>query len=408
MTNAPPLSGITVTDLTRVLAGPLATMILADLGARVIKVERPGRGDDTRQFGPPFLKDAAGNDTSEAAYYLAVNRGKESLTLDLSKPQGQAIARSLALKSDLLFENFKAGDLAKFGLGYEDLKDQNRGLIYCSITGFGQTGPYRSRAGYDSLVQAMSGLMSITGHADGQPGGGPLRVGVPISDILTGMYAVIAALAALAHRKDTGDGQYIDVSLLDSTVATLTNQAMNYLATGQSPDRIGNTHPNIVPYQAFPTTDGHIVVAVGNDAQFVRYCAVVGRPELAGEARFATNIERVRNRDVLIPMLEDIMADRDTAAWSEAFEEAGIPCGPINTIEEAFADPQVEAREMRIELAHPLAGTVPLVGSPMRLSATPVRYRRAPPLLGEHSEDILRELGHSDDQIDSLKAGGII
>ena len=408
MADAGPLSGIMVIDLTRVLAGPLATMILADLGARVIKVERPGRGDDTRQFGPPFLKDAAGDDTSESAYYLAVNRGKESLTLDLAKPRGQAIARSLAVGSDLLFENFKAGDLEKFGLGYEDLNRDNPGLIYCSVTGFGQTGPSRSRAGYDALVQAMSGLMSITGNADDMPGGGPLRVGVPISDILTGMYAVIAVLAALAHRQSTGAGQRIDVALLDSTVATLVNQAMNYLTTGQSPGRIGNTHPNIVPYQAFPTADGHIVLAIGNDTQFVRFCALVGRPELAEDSRFVSNIERVRNRDVLIPLLGKIMATRTTAAWSTALEEASLPSGPINTIEEVFANPQVQARGMRIELAHPLAGVVPLVASPMRLSATPVSYHLAPPLLGEHTEKILQELGHSAAEIGSLKKAGVV
>ena len=383
-------------------------MILADLGARVIKVERPGRGDDTRQFGPPFLKDAAGNDTSESAYYLAINRGKESLTLDLAKPQGQAIARSLTVGSDLLFENFKAGDLKKYGLGFEDLNKDNPGLIYCSITGFGQTGPYRSRAGYDALVQATSGLMSVTGDADDVPGGGPLRVGVPISDILTGMYAVIAVLAALAHRQRTGAGQYIDVALLDSTVATLVNQAMNYLTTGQSPGRIGNTHPNIVPYQAFATADGQLVLAIGNNAQFVRFCALIGRPELAEDSRFASNIERVRNRDALIPLLGKIMATRTTAAWSKALEEASLPSGPINTIEEVFADPQVQARNMRIELAHPLAGVVPLVASPMRLSATPVSYHLAPPLLGEHTEGILQELGLSTVEIGRLKKEGVV
>jgi formyl-CoA transferase len=408
MSDHAPLTGLTVLDLTRVLAGPMSTMILADLGARVIKVERPGKGDDTRHFGPPFVTDSEGKETSEAAYFMAANRNKESITLDLAKPEGQEIARALAAKADFLFENFKTGDLAKYGLAYDDLKDGNPGLIYCSITGFGQTGPYSNRAGYDSLVQAMSGLMSITGHADDQPGGGPLRVGIPISDMLTGMYAAIAALGALAHRKDTGAGQFIDISLLDATVATLANQAMNYLATGNAPGRIGNTHPNIVPYQAFATADGYIVVAVGNDRQFERYSAVLGQPGLASDERYATNIDRVRNRDVLIPLLSEIMAGRTTAEWSAAFEEAGIPCGPINTLSDVFEDPQVLARDMKIELDHPVAGTVDLVGSPMVLSKTPVEYRRAPPLLGEHTDAILREIGHSDDAIATLRNQGIV
>jgi formyl-CoA transferase len=403
-----PLAGLTVLDLTRVLAGPMSTMILADLGARVIKVERPGKGDDTRQFGPPFVRDGDGNETSEAAYYMAANRNKESITLDLSKSEGQTIARDLAIKADFLFENFKAGDLAKYGLSYDDLKGANPGLIYCSITGFGHTGPYSSRGGYDSLVQAMSGLMSITGLADDQPGGGPLRVGVPISDMLTGMYGAIAALGALAHRKDTGEGQFIDIALLDSAVATLANQGMNYLATGKAPGRIGNTHPNIVPYQAFSTADGHIVVAVANDRQFERYAEILGEPAMASDPRFLTNVERVKNRDELIPHLSELMAARTTAEWSADFEDGGVPCGPINTLEDVFNDPQILAREMKVSLEHPLAGNVDLVGSPMKLSRTPVEYRHAPPLLGAHTDDVLREIGRSVDDIAALRKKGIV
>ena len=403
-----PLTGIKVVDLTRVLAGPYSTMILADLGARVIKIERPGKGDDTRSFGPPFLKDKDGKDTTDAAYYLAANRNKESITVNLSKPEGQAIVRKLLADTDLLVENFKTGDLKKYGLGYDDLKADHPGLIYCSITGFGQTGPYRERAGYDFLVQAMGGLMSVTGNADSVPGGGPLRVGVPISDLLTGMYAAIAMLGAIAHKKDTGRGQLVDVSLLDSTVATLSNQAMNYLATGKAPGRSGNTHPNIVPYQAFATADGFIVVAVGNDAQFVRYAAVIGHPKLAEDPRFATNIDRVRNRDILVPIVEAAMKQRPSAEWYAALEAADISCGPINTIDTVFADPQVQAREMRVELDHPLAGKVPLIGSPLKLSDSPVSYRRHPPLLGEHTKDVLREIGLSDADIAGYRDKGVV
>jgi crotonobetainyl-CoA:carnitine CoA-transferase CaiB-like acyl-CoA transferase len=403
-----PLSGLTVLDLTRVLAGPFSTMILADLGARVIKIERPGRGDDTRQFGPPFLKDLEGNDTTEAAYYLAANRNKESVTINLADRQGQRIVRDLVARSDLLVENFKKGDLGRYGLSYDDLKDSHPALIYCSITGFGQTGPFAERAGYDFLVQAMGGLMSITGNADGVPGGGPLRVGVPISDLLTGMYATIAMMGALAHRQRTGVGQLVDISLLDSTVATLANQAMNYLTTGRSPGRIGNTHPNIVPYQAFATADGAIVVAIGNDRQFARFADLLGKPSLARDPRFDTNIERVRNRAELIPILEAVMATRTSGDWFAMLEAAGLPCGPINTLEQVFADPQVLARGMRIEMDHPLSGTVPLVGSPLKLSASPVTYRRHPPTLGEHTDAILAELGYEAAEIAALRSHGVV
>jgi crotonobetainyl-CoA:carnitine CoA-transferase CaiB-like acyl-CoA transferase len=403
-----PLSGVTVVDLTRVLAGPFSTMILADMGARVIKIERPGRGDDTRQFGPPFLKDKDGNDTNEAAYYLAANRNKESITVNLADPRGQAIVRDLVGRSEFLVENFKKGDLAKYGLSYDDLKDAHPGLIYCSITGFGQTGPFAERAGYDFLVQAMGGLMSVTGNADDAPGGGPLRVGVPISDLLTGMYATIGMLGAWAHRQNTGAGQWVDLALLDATVATLANQGMNYLATGVSPGRIGNTHPNIVPYQAFATADGAIVVAIGNDRQFVRFADLIGKPELADDPRFETNVARVRNRDVLVPVLEAAMASRTSADWTAALDAAGLSCGPINTLEQVFDHPQVQARGMRVEMDHPLSGTVPLVGSPLKLSASPVSYRRHPPTLGEHTDAILAELGRDAGEIATLREQGVI
>ena len=408
MSNEGPLSGLTVVDITRVLAGPSSTMMLADLGARVIKVERPGRGDDTRQFGPPFLKDEDGDDTSEAAYYLSTNRGKESLTLDFSQEEGRKIARALAARADILVENYKVGNLAKYGLGYDDLRHDHPGLIYCSITGFGQTGPYSNRAGYDFLIQAMGGMMSITGNPDGTPGGGPLRVGIPISDLLTGLYASIAILAALAHRQKTGEGQYIDISLLDSTVATLSYQAMNFIATGEEPGRIGNTHPNIVPYQAFATADGNVVVAIGNDAQFVRFCEVIGMAELPLDPRFENNMERVKNRDQLVPLLAGTMARRSSSEWMEAMDSAGLSCGPINTLEEVFSHPQVAARDMKIEMPHPLSGTVTLVGSPLKLSASPVSYRLAPPLLSEHTDGILGELGYSADDIEALKTDGIV
>jgi crotonobetainyl-CoA:carnitine CoA-transferase CaiB-like acyl-CoA transferase len=403
-----PLAGITIVDLTRVLAGPFSTMILADLGARVIKIERPSRGDDTRHFGPPFLKAADGNDTSEAAYYLAANRNKESVTVNLTKPEGQKVVRDLIARADILAENFKTGDLTKYGLGYNDLKDEFPGLIYCSITGFGQTGPYRERAGYDFLVQAMGGLMSLTGNADTVSGGEPLRVGVPISDLLTGMYSAIAMLAAIAHKKDTGAGQLVDVSLLDSTIATLANQGMNYLATGTAPGRIGNTHPNIVPYQAFATSDGFIVVAVGNDGQFIRFAEVLGLPQLSGEARFSTNIERVRNRNALVPALEAKMKMRTSAEWFAALESADIACGPINTLDEVFTNEHVLARNMRIDMPHPLSGTVPLIGSPLNLSASPVSYRSPPPLLGEHTDSILDEIGYGADDIAKMRDSGAL
>ena len=406
---AGPLSHIRVLDLSRILAGPWAGQTLADLGADVIKVERPGTGDDTRGWGPPYLKDAAGHDTAEAAYYLSCNRGKRSVTIDLASQEGQGLVRGLAAESDILLENYKAGGLAKYGLAYDDLKASHPHLIYCSITGFGQTGPYRERAGYDFIIQGMGGLMGITGEPDETSGGGPLKVGVAISDLFTGMYVTTAVLAALAHRERGGRGQYVDLALMDCQVAMLANQAMNYLASGVAPGRLGNAHPNIVPYQAFATADGHVIVAVGNDGQFARFCEVIGRPELATDPAYATNAVRVANRAPLVAIIVEALAGRDTAALHAAFEAAGVPYGPINTLDQVFADPQVEARGMRLELDHPTAGTVPLVGSPIRYSDTTLEFERPPPLLGEHTAEVLRGvLGLDDSAVERLRADGVI
>ena len=398
------LDGVTVLDFTRILAGPYCTMILADLGADVVKVERPGSGDDTRGFAPPYFADRDGNETSEAAYFHAANRGKKSLTLDLGHPRGQEIARMLAGRADVIVENFKAGDIAKFGLGYEAVRASNPSVIYCSITGFGQTGPYRARAGYDAMIQAMGGIMSVTGQSEGEP----LRVGIAISDLLSGLYATIAILAALGHRQRTGEGQSIDIALLDSTIATLSYQATNFLATGENPPRHGNAHPNIVPYQAFPTSDGNLVLAIGNDTQFVRFCEITGRSDLAEDPLFDTIAGRVRNREVLVPVIAEIMKTRTSAAWSDALESAGIPSGPINTLADVFADPQVLDRGLRIALEHPMLGHAPSVASPLRLSETPVAYRRAPPLLGQHSDEILSALGLAAGEIAELRESGVI
>ncbi len=407
---AGPLSHIRVLDLSRILAGPWAGQTLADLGADVIKVERPGSGDDTRGWGPPYLKDGDGNDTGEAAYYLSCNRGKRSVTIDLASAGGQGLVRDLAAESDILLENYKAGGLAKYGLAYDDLKQSHPHLIYCSITGFGQTGPYRDRAGYDFIIQGMGGLMSITGEPDEVSGGdvnklgGPVKVGVAISDLFTAMYVTTAALAALAHRERSGRGQYIDLALMDCQVAMLANQAMNYLASGVAPGRLGNAHPNIVPYQAFATADGHVIVAVGNDGQFARFCEIIGKPELAADPAYATNAVRVANRAALVPIIIEAMAGRDTAALHAAFEAAGVPFGPINTLDEVFADPQVRARGMRLELDHPSAGSVPLVGSPIRYSDSTLEFERPPPLLGEHTAEVLQGvLGLDDGAIERLR-----
>jgi crotonobetainyl-CoA:carnitine CoA-transferase CaiB-like acyl-CoA transferase len=406
---AGPLSHIRVLDLSRVLAAPWAGQNLADLGAEVIKVERPGTGDDSRAFGPPWLKDAQGNDTGESAYFAAANRAKKSITINLSQPEGQQIVRDLAARCDVLLENYKFGDLARYGLGYDDLKQINPRLIYCSVTGFGHSGPYRERPGYDFMIQGMGGLMSITGERDDLPGGGPQRVGVPIVDIMTGMYASIAVCAALAHRAETGVGQHLDLALLDTQVAFLANQAMNYLATGEAPGRLGNAHPNIVPYQTFKTSDGDIILACGNDNLFNKFCEVAGCQALAQDARFATNARRVENRAQLNPLLNDIFRQRSTRDWVEALEAAGVPNGPINNIRQVFEEPQVVARGMKIELQHPTAGKVPLVANPMRFSATPLKHEAPPPTLGQHTDEILRDvlnLGAAD--IARLRAGGIV
>jgi len=406
---AGPLSHIRVLDLSRVLAGPWAGQTLADLGAEVIKIERPEKGDDTRGWGPPFLHDRDGNATNDAAYFLAANRGKKSVAIDFTQPAGRDLICRLAAECDILLENFKVGGLARHGLDYETLKSINPHLIYCSITGFGQTGPYRNRAGYDFLLQGMGGLMSVTGEPDEMPGGGPMKVGVAIVDIFTGMYASTAVLAALAHRERTGEGQHIDLSLLDVQVATLANQAMNFLVSGQVPPRLGNAHPNIVPYQALPTADGHIILAVGNDGQFATFCRLAGRAELADDPRFATNAARVENRGHLIPIIETLLARRGSAEWLEMLETAGVPCGPINRLDQVFADPQVEARQMRIDMDHPCAGRVPLVGNPIKLSATPVEYLQPPPLLGEHTREVLCELlGLSEPEQLRLLAEGVL
>lgn len=402
------LGHLRVLDLTRVLAGPWCTQNLADLGADVIKVERPGSGDDTRAWGPPYLRDANGADTAEAAYYLCANRGKRSITVDISTPEGQAIVRALAEQSDVVMENYKVGQLAGYGLDYASLKAVKPDIVYCSITGFGQDGPYAPRAGYDFIIQGIGGLMSLTGERDGEPGGGPQKVGVAIADLMTGMYATIAVLAALAHRDRTGEGQHIDMALLDVQVAMLANTGMNYLTSGKPPVRWGNAHPNIVPYQTFATADGHIIVAVGNDSQFRKFVAAGARPALADDPRFVTNPMRVQHRATLVPILADMMRGKTKAAWIALLDAAGVPCGPINQLDEVFADPQVQARGMRRELPHPLAGSVPTISSPMKLSATPARAS-SPPLLGEHTDSVLRGLlGYDEAGIAALREKRIV
>jgi crotonobetainyl-CoA:carnitine CoA-transferase CaiB-like acyl-CoA transferase len=401
------LSHLRVLDMSRVLAGPWCGQILADLGAEVIKIERPGAGDDTRSWGPPYLKDSDGKDTRESAYFLSANRGKKSVTLDIAKPEGQEVARRLAATADVLIENYKAGDLTRYNLGYEQLRALNPGLIYCSITGFGQTGPMKQVAGYDFIIQAMGGLMSITGEKDDQPGGGPQRAGVAVADITTGMYSTVAILAALAHRSRTGEGQHIDMALLDVQVAMIANMNMNYLISGRAPGRIGNAHANIVPYQVFDAADGQFVVAVGNDGQFAKFCEAAGQ-SFHRDPRFLRNEDRVRNREVLVPLLAAVLKQRAVAEWMALFEPLGIPVGPINNLAQVFDHPQVRAREMKIDLPHPLSGTVPMVANPIKMSATPLRYEAGPPTLGQHTREVLADAGLDASEIDKLRAAGII
>jgi crotonobetainyl-CoA:carnitine CoA-transferase CaiB-like acyl-CoA transferase len=404
-----PLSHLTILDLSRVLAGPWCTQLFADLGARVIKIERPGSGDDTRAWGPPFLKDAAGRDTSEAAYYLACNRGKLSVAVDFTRPEGQRIVRDLALQADVLVENFKVGGLAKYGLDYATISALNPRLIYASITGFGQDGPYADRAGYDFIIQGMSGFMSVTGERDDLPGGGPQKAGVAITDLMTGMYAAVAILAALAHRDRNGQGQWVDLALLDSAVAMMAIMGMNHLVSGSPPGRAGNAHQNIVPYQVFACADGHLIVAVGNDSQFLKFCEVSGHAEWARDERFARNENRVRNRATLVPMVAQAVAKRTQHDWLAALEAVGVPCGPINKLDQVFADPQLLARGMKFDLPHPLAGSVPQVNAPVKMSGTPLKPDRPPPLLAEHTLQVLRErLALDDDAVARLAAAGVI
>ncbi|SKC76179.1 Crotonobetainyl-CoA:carnitine CoA-transferase CaiB [Burkholderia sp. CF099] len=385
------LDGLRVLDLSRVLAGPWASQLLADLGADVVKVERPGTGDDTRAWGPPWLSDEDGEPTGESAYYLCANRNKRSVTIDLSEPDGQRLVKELASKADVVIENFKVGGLSQYGLDYASLKELNPRLVYCSITGFGQTGPYAARAGYDFLIQGMGGLMSLTGRADGTEGEGPLKVGVALTDITTGLYATVAILAALARRERSGIGQHIDLALLDVQIACLANQATNYIVGGVVPRRIGNAHPNIVPYQDFPTADGHMIIAVGNDSQFASLCTALGKPEWGKDERFASNPRRVKNRNELIAMICGITVSRATGDWIAAMEAAGVPCGPINNLDQVFEDPQVQSRNVRIEMSHPLANHVALVANPIRMSESPVQYRQSPPTLGQHTGEVLQD-----------------
>ena len=403
-----PLSHVRVLDMSRILAGPWAAQTLADLGAEVIKVERPGSGDDTRSWGPPFL-DAQDGGSKEAAYFMSANRGKKSVALDISKPEGQEVLKKLAAKADILIENYKVGGLARYGLGYEDLKKINPGIIYCSITGFGQTGPLSQRAGYDFLLQAMGGLMSVTGEPDGKPGAGPQKIGVALTDILTGLYTNIAALSALANRDRTGEGCHIDMALLDVTAACMANQAMNFLVTGNAPGRMGNAHPNIVPYEAFATADDYVIIAVGNDSQFERFVEVAGRPDLSADAKFQTNAARVENREELIPIIQAFLQERPAAEWISALEEVGVPCGPINNVEQVFTNEQIQHRGLQIAMDHPTVGDIPQVASPIKFEGEELAYDRAPPPLGHDTEDVLRDIAElSDEEIAALSSAKII
>jgi crotonobetainyl-CoA:carnitine CoA-transferase CaiB-like acyl-CoA transferase len=402
-----PLSHVRVLDLSRIMAAPWATQILADLGADVVKVERPGAGDDTRSWGPPFLKDRDGNPTKDAGYFLSVNRGKRSVTVDMAAPEGQAIIRRLAEGADIVLENFKAGALAKYGLDAASLRAVNPRLIYLSVTGFGQDGPRADQAAYDFAIQAMGGLMSVTGERDEAPGGGPQKVGVPIVDLMTGMYAAVAVLAALARRNEMGVGETIDLAMLDVGAAFLANQATNWLLSGRTPQRGGNRHPNIQPQDVFPCADGQLVLAVGNDGQFRKLCEAIGCPEWAEDARFATNSARVRNNPELTPLLTARFAEFERGPLMRALDAAGVPCAPINSIPEVFDDPQIRHREMLRLLPHPVAGTVPQVVSPLRFAEAPLRFDRAPPTLGQHTAEVLAELGLTETDIAGLAARGI-
>jgi len=399
------LDGIRVLDLTRILAGPMATQTLADLGAEVIKLERPGSGDDTRSWGPPFLQDRAGRDTRDSTYFLCCNRGKKSVTVDIARPDGQALVRRLVQNCDVLTENFKVGDLARYGLDYPALSRLNPRLVYCSITGYGQSGPYSERAGYDPIAQAMGGMMAVTGERDGRP----QRVGVAVVDVMTANYAVIAILAALRHRDASGRGQHIDLSLLDVQVAAMINVAQAYLSAGVVARRNGNEHPSVVPSQSFQCADGMIMLAAGNDGQFAKLCEALGRVDLARDPRFATNAARVRNRAAVTALLQEALSQQPVTHWTDRLSRAGVPCGPVNDVEQVFADPQVRHRGLRVEVEHPVSGTLPLLASPLRFSETPVDYRLAPPLLGEHTDAVLSELlGMGPGEIEKLRQAGVI
>ncbi len=404
-----PLAGIRVLDMSRILAGPWVGQLLADLGAEVIKIERPGKGDDTRAWGPPFVKDRDGKDTTDAAYFMCANRGKKSLTLDIAKAEGQQIIRELAQKSDVLIENYKVGDLKRYGLDYDALSALNPRLVYCSITGFGQTGPYRDRAGYDYLVQGMGGIMSMTGEREDRAGGGPQRVGVAIADLMTGMYSSVGIVAALHERTTSGMGQYIDMALLDTQVAWLANQNANYLIGGQIPQCIGNEHPNVMPYQTFRTLDGSIIIATGNDGQYQRLCEAAGIPEAAADPRFASNALRIANRTECTATLAEALKKKTSSEWVGLLGKVGVPCGPINRLDEVYRDPQVQHRGMKIDVPHPLAGSVPLVANPIKFSRTQIAYDMPPPLVGEHAEEVLRELlGKGADEIAALREKKIV
>ena len=402
-----PLNGLRVFDLTRILAGPTCTQILGDLGADVIKIERPGTGDDTRKFAPPFLKNAQNRDTTESAYFASANRNKRSITLDLTQEKGQTVARKLIAKSDILTENFKSGGLTKYNLNYDSLKDEFPGLVYCSITGFGHTGPYAKRPGYDVLIQAMGGFMSVTGDAEGDP----QKAGIPISDLMAGMYATISITAALRHREITGRGQFLDIGMLDTTTAMLSIMGANYLSTGEVPERLGNSHPNIVPYQSFQTADGDIVIAVGNDSQFERFCEFAECTEMATNPLFSTNGARVKNRELIVPLISKVIKRKSSKYWLEGLETRGVSCGPINKLDAVFSDDQVIARKMRLKMDHPATGNRPidLIASPIRMSETPISYRYSPPVLGQHTDEVLRDIGEfSNDEIATFRSEGVI